>query len=104
MPTFTALTTLPDADNARALGEAMERMTPEPTGTARVRVAQLLATTTVASSSTTSASPAHRRDSATTLDQPASCCALSRSGSRSTGRSRRTTWMMSSIDTNSPSR
>ena len=32
MPTFTALTTLPDADNARALGEAMERMDPEPTG------------------------------------------------------------------------
>ncbi len=32
MPTFTALTTLPDAENARALGEAMERMEPEPTG------------------------------------------------------------------------
>ncbi|KAF0675734.1 50S ribosomal protein L11 methyltransferase [Profundibacterium mesophilum] len=32
MPTFTALTTLPDAENARHLGEAMERMEPEPTG------------------------------------------------------------------------
>ncbi|MBJ3761298.1 50S ribosomal protein L11 methyltransferase [Maribius pontilimi] len=32
MPTFTALTTLPDAENARNLGEALERMDPAPTG------------------------------------------------------------------------
>ncbi|NUH65882.1 50S ribosomal protein L11 methyltransferase [Sulfitobacter sp. S0837] len=32
MPTFTALTTLEGRDPAYALGEAMERMTPEPTG------------------------------------------------------------------------
>ena len=32
MPTFTALTTLDGRDAAYALGEAMERMTPEPTG------------------------------------------------------------------------
>ena len=32
MPTYSALTTLPDAANAQALGEAMEAMTPEPTG------------------------------------------------------------------------
>ena len=32
MPTFTALTTLPDQTAAEALGEAMERLTPEPTG------------------------------------------------------------------------
>ena len=32
MPTFTALTTLADAQNARALGDAMERLDPEPTG------------------------------------------------------------------------
>ncbi|ALG89703.1 MULTISPECIES: 50S ribosomal protein L11 methyltransferase [Actibacterium] len=32
MPTFTALTTLPGKDSAEALGEAMERLEPEPTG------------------------------------------------------------------------
>jgi ribosomal protein L11 methyltransferase len=32
MPTYTALTTLPDQSSAEALGEAMERLTPEPTG------------------------------------------------------------------------
>lgn len=32
MPTFTALTTLPGRDAANALGEAMEALTPEPTG------------------------------------------------------------------------
>lgn len=32
MPTFTALTTLAGHADAEALGEAMERMTPEPTG------------------------------------------------------------------------
>ncbi len=32
MPTFTALTTLPGKPQAEALGEAMERLTPEPTG------------------------------------------------------------------------
>ncbi|MGR3473525.1 MAG: 50S ribosomal protein L11 methyltransferase, partial [Sulfitobacter sp.] len=32
MPTFTALTTLTGRDPAYALGEAMERLIPEPTG------------------------------------------------------------------------
>lgn len=32
MPTFTALTTLPGKDKAEALGEALEALTPEPTG------------------------------------------------------------------------
>ena len=32
MPTFTALTTLTGRDPAYALGEAMERLSPEPTG------------------------------------------------------------------------
>lgn len=32
MPTYTALTTLPGKDDADALGEAMERLVPEPTG------------------------------------------------------------------------
>ncbi|MFV2051674.1 50S ribosomal protein L11 methyltransferase [Aliiroseovarius sp. YM-037] len=32
MPTFTALTTLPGKDQAEALGEAMERLVPGPTG------------------------------------------------------------------------
>ncbi|WP_204113363.1 50S ribosomal protein L11 methyltransferase [Shimia biformata] len=32
MPTFTALTTLVGKDSAEKLGEAMERLTPEPTG------------------------------------------------------------------------
>lgn len=32
MPTFTALTTLTGKDQAEALGEAMERLVPEPTG------------------------------------------------------------------------
>ncbi len=32
MPTYSALTTLPGEDPARALAAAMERMTPEPTG------------------------------------------------------------------------
>ncbi len=32
MPTFTALTTLPGKSQAEALGEAMERLEPEPTG------------------------------------------------------------------------
>lgn len=32
MPTFTALTTLPGKSEAEALGEALERLTPEPTG------------------------------------------------------------------------
>ncbi|WP_264212701.1 50S ribosomal protein L11 methyltransferase [Leisingera thetidis] len=32
MPTFTALTTLPGKAQAEALGEAMERLNPEPTG------------------------------------------------------------------------
>jgi ribosomal protein L11 methyltransferase len=32
MPTYTALTTLPDKSRAEALGEAMERLNPEPTG------------------------------------------------------------------------
>lgn len=32
MPTWTALTTLPDKTKAEALGEALEAMTPEPTG------------------------------------------------------------------------
>lgn len=32
MPTFTALTTLPGKEAATALGEAMERLAPEPTG------------------------------------------------------------------------
>ena len=32
MPTFTALTTLTGKDKAEALGEAMERLNPEPTG------------------------------------------------------------------------
>ncbi|MBR9652665.1 50S ribosomal protein L11 methyltransferase [Thalassovita aquimarina] len=32
MPTFTALTTLPGKDPAEKLGEAMERLIPEPTG------------------------------------------------------------------------
>ena len=32
MPTFTALTTLAGKDAAEALGDAMERLTPEPTG------------------------------------------------------------------------
>ncbi len=32
MPTFTALTTLPGKDNAQTLGDAMERLNPEPTG------------------------------------------------------------------------
>jgi ribosomal protein L11 methyltransferase len=32
MPTYSALTTLPGEEAARALAEAMERMTPEPTG------------------------------------------------------------------------
>ncbi|MBY5987567.1 50S ribosomal protein L11 methyltransferase [Roseovarius atlanticus] len=32
MPTFTALTTLPGKAQAEALGEALERLTPEPTG------------------------------------------------------------------------
>jgi ribosomal protein L11 methyltransferase len=32
MPTFTALTTLPGAEAAEALGEALERLEPEPTG------------------------------------------------------------------------
>lgn len=32
MPTYTALTLVPDEMNAKALGEAMERLEPEPTG------------------------------------------------------------------------
>jgi ribosomal protein L11 methyltransferase len=32
MPTYSALTTLPGEDAARAMADAMERMTPEPTG------------------------------------------------------------------------
>jgi len=32
MPTFTALTTLPDEDRATALGEALEELAPEPVG------------------------------------------------------------------------
>ena len=32
MPTFTALTTLPDEDRATALGEALEDLEPEPVG------------------------------------------------------------------------
>ncbi len=32
MPTYSALTTLAGRDAARALGEAMEKLTPEPTG------------------------------------------------------------------------
>jgi len=32
MPTFTALTTLPGKEAAEALGDALERLTPEPTG------------------------------------------------------------------------
>ncbi len=32
MPTFTALTTLPGKEPAEKLGEAMERLNPEPTG------------------------------------------------------------------------
>jgi len=32
MPTYTALTTLPDPSNAQSLGVAMEDLTPEPTG------------------------------------------------------------------------
>ena len=32
MPTFTALTTLMGKDRAEALGEAVERLVPEPTG------------------------------------------------------------------------
>lgn len=32
MPTFTALTTLPGEDAANAMAEALEKMTPEPTG------------------------------------------------------------------------
>lgn len=32
MPTFTALTTLPDEDRATALGEALEALAPEPVG------------------------------------------------------------------------
>ncbi|MDT0683282.1 50S ribosomal protein L11 methyltransferase [Roseicyclus sp. F158] len=32
MPTYTALTTLPGQDQAEALGDAMERLDPEPTG------------------------------------------------------------------------
>lgn len=32
MPTYTALTLLPDETRAKALGDAMERMEPEPTG------------------------------------------------------------------------
>ncbi len=32
MPTYTALTTLPDPSKAQALGDAMETLTPEPTG------------------------------------------------------------------------
>ena len=32
MPTYTALTTLPNKDAAEALGEGMETLTPEPTG------------------------------------------------------------------------
>ena len=32
MPTFTALTTLTGKAQAEALGDAMERLTPEPTG------------------------------------------------------------------------
>lgn len=32
MPTWTALTTLPDKDQAEALGEALENLEPEPTG------------------------------------------------------------------------
>ncbi len=32
MPTFTALTTLPDEDRAQALGEALESLEPEPVG------------------------------------------------------------------------
>ncbi|WP_127114915.1 50S ribosomal protein L11 methyltransferase [Shimia sediminis] len=32
MPTFTALTTLPGRENAEKLSEALERLTPEPTG------------------------------------------------------------------------
>jgi len=32
MPTFTALTTLPGKTEAEALGDALERLTPEPTG------------------------------------------------------------------------
>lgn len=32
MPTYTALTTLPSSSQAEALGEALERMEPEPTG------------------------------------------------------------------------
>lgn len=32
MPTYTALTLVPDESNAKALGDAMERLDPEPTG------------------------------------------------------------------------
>ena len=32
MPTYTALTLVPDETNAKALGDAMERLDPEPTG------------------------------------------------------------------------
>ena len=32
MPTFTALTTLPEKQSAQALGVAMERLDPEPMG------------------------------------------------------------------------
>ncbi|HLQ19539.1 MAG TPA: 50S ribosomal protein L11 methyltransferase, partial [Tabrizicola sp.] len=32
MPTYSALTTLPGEEAAQSLAEAMERMTPEPTG------------------------------------------------------------------------
>ena len=38
MPTFTALTTIEGRDAAEALGEAMERLTPEPTGVGVVEV------------------------------------------------------------------
>ena len=37
MPTFTALTTLMDKEPAEALGEALERLDPAPTGVGRVR-------------------------------------------------------------------
>jgi ribosomal protein L11 methyltransferase len=38
MPTFTALTTLSGKSSAEALGEAMENLTPEPTGVGVVEI------------------------------------------------------------------
>ena len=38
MPTFTAFTTHPDRNTAEALGEAMERLDPEPTGVAVIEI------------------------------------------------------------------